>query len=112
MYDDSNSADGRPTAMDWLRFGVGGIARLVTWACILLIVGNAVAQSISDGNWVWAFLEAALLPLTFFLHPFLAPEGTMAWPLADGTSLIPFLVAALIAYPISTLVGGFAPIDR
>lgn len=98
--------------MEGLRFVIGGIARLVTYACMFFIVGNAVYGSIQADDWFSAIAEAVFFPATFFLHPFLASPDAVAWPFADGTSFIPALVIALIAYPISTFVGGFAPIDR
>lgn len=88
------------------RVTIGVAARLVFWAMVWLIVGNAVAQAISEGSVFGAILAVVLLPLTVFVYPFIAPDGAFAWPLADGSSLIPFLVAAAIAYPISTFIGG------
>jgi hypothetical protein len=88
------------------RIAVGLGARIVFWVMVWLIVGNAVAQAISDGAVFAAVLAVLLLPFTVFLYPFFAPDGAGAWPLADGSSLIAFLVVAAIAYPISTFVGG------
>ncbi len=109
-YEYADAAD-RPSRLDWARVVVGLGARGVFWACLWFIVGNAVVQAVRGGEWLLALLELAVLPLTFLVYPFVATEGAMAWPLADGTSLIPFLVAALIAYPVSTLIGGLDPID-
>ncbi len=96
--------------MDALRFGIGGVARLLTYACLFCIVGNAVVQSALNDQWLLALVEMGAVPLTFFIYPFVAPADALAWPFADGTSLIPVLVTALIAYPISTFVGEFDPI--
>lgn len=92
-------------------FLIGAAARLVMWACLWFIVGNAAYGSIEAGDWGYAIVEAGIFPATFFLHPFLASSDAVAWPLADGTSFIPALAAALICHPISTLIGGFAPVD-
>lgn len=100
MYED------RPTALDWIRIAIGLIARGVMWACIIFIVGNAAAQAWSDDAIGSAIFEVLLFPLTFFIYPFAAKAGAQAWPLEDGTSFIPFLIAAVLAYPISTLIGG------
>lgn len=98
--------------IDYIRVGVGLVARIVFWICVWFIVGNAIAQAIADTSWVLAFVELALFPLTFLIYPFVAAPFALAWPFADGTNLVPFLVAALIAYPISTVVGGLDPVDR
>lgn len=92
--------------MTGLRIIIGLGARMVFWVMVWLIVGNAVAQAIADGAIFAAVLAVLLLPFTVFLYPFFAPDEASAWPLADGSSLVVFLVAAAIAYPISTLVGG------
>jgi len=97
--------------METLRFAVGGIARIVVYACMVFIVGNAVYGSIQAHDWFSAIVEAGAFPATFVLHPFLASAHAVAWPFADGTSFIPALVGAFVAYPVSTFVGGFAPID-
>lgn len=97
--------------MDSARIIIGLLARAVFWAGFLLIVGNAVLQAIADDQWVLAFFEVAAFPLTFLLYPFLQPEFGNAWPWTDGHTLIPVLVTALVAYPISTLVGGLDPVD-
>lgn len=109
-YDVYEKSSARP--IDYMRAGVGLVARFVFWICVWFIVGNAVAQAITDGSWVLAFLELALFPLTFLVYPFVADPFALAWPFADGTNLVPFLVAALIAYPISTVIGGLDPVDR
>lgn len=100
MYDE------RLTTLDWTRIVVGLIARGVMWASVIFIVGNAVAQSVHDGAILLAIIMAAFFPLTFFIWPFVAEAGAQAWPLADGTSFIPFLITAIVAYPVSTLIGG------
>jgi hypothetical protein len=95
-----------PTALDWVRFIIGLIARGVMWACVIFIVGNAVVWTWNESAGLVAIAEAILFPLTFFIYPFVAEADATAWPLEDGTSFIPFLIVAVIAYPISTLVGG------
>jgi hypothetical protein len=76
------------------------------WACIIFIVGNAAAQAWSEGAYIGAVVEAVFFPFTFFIYPFAAEASAQAWPLEDGTSFIPFLIVAVVAYPISTLIGG------
>lgn len=85
---------------------IGLIARAVMWACVLFIVGNAAAQAVTDGRVPLAIAEVILFPITFFVYPFAGDAGAQAWPLAEGTSFIPFLIAGCVAYPISTIVGG------
>ena len=101
----------RLTALDWVRLGVGVIARIAFWVIVLFIVGNAVVQAATDDQWVLAFIEASFFPATFLIYPFAAAPDATARPFAEGTTFIPFLVTALIAYPVSTFVGGFDPID-
>ncbi len=76
---------------------------------VLLVVGNAAAQALSDGSVFGALVTVVLFPLTFLVYPFISPDGASAWPMADGSSLIIFLVIGAIAYPISTIVGGLEP---
>jgi hypothetical protein len=87
-----------------LVIGVG--ARLVFWVMIALIVGNAAIYLASEGAWLFAILSVAFLPFTAFIWPFSSPEAAYAWPLDNSSGLIYFFIAAAIAYPISTLIGG------
>lgn len=82
---------------------------MVFWAMVILIVGNAVVHLISEGSIVGAVFAIVLTPLTFLIYPFVSPEGASAWPMAAGSSLVPLLVVAVIAYPISTFIGGLDP---
>lgn len=91
-----------------MRLGIGLTARGVFWLCLWFIVANAVAQAIADGQWVIALFAAGLIPLTFVAYPFIGPG---AWPFTTSGALFVALGAALIAYPISTLVGGLDPVD-
>ena len=82
------------------------------WLCVLNIVGNGITQAISDKQYGLAFFEAAGFPLTYLLYPFLQPDAGNARPWADGHTLIPVLIAGVLAYPISTIIGGLEPVDR
>lgn len=73
---------------------------------VTLIIGNAAAYLWNDGNWLYSILSVVLFPLTTFLWPFFSPDAASAWPLEDGVGLIYFFVIAVVAYPISTFVGG------
>jgi hypothetical protein len=98
--------------VDAVRVSIGLLARGVFWACVWLVVGNALAQAVRDEQYVLASFELAGFPLTFLLYPFLQPAVGNAWPWADGHTLILVLVAAVVAYPISTFVGGPEPVAR
>ena len=91
------------------RIVIGLFARLIFWVMVFLVVGNAVAQALSDGSIFGALMAVVLFPLTFLVYPFISPEGASAWPMADGFSLILFLAIGAIAYPISTFIGGLEP---
>lgn len=101
-----------PTRVDYARFGFGLIARLATWVLVFFIIGNAAIEALGDDEVALAIFEAAFFPITFFVYPFVAEGTYSAWPLADGTSLIPALVAAVVLYPISTFVGGFGTMEE
>lgn len=90
----------------------GLATRGIFWLCFWFIVANAIAQAIRENNIGLAVFEFVGFPATYFIYPFAAHAGAGAWPLAEGTSFIPFLVVAAIAYPISTIVGGRPPVDR
>jgi hypothetical protein len=101
----------KPSFLDWTRATVGIGARIGCWACVWFIVANAAYQAIEDDRVPLAIFEVVLFPITFFVYPF-AAEGTYsAWPFAEGTTLIPALVAAVLLYPISTLVGGLGTME-
>lgn len=100
------------TGTEKVRFVIGIAARGVFWVCFWFILLNAVVQTVKDGQYFLAFIELAVFPLTVFVYPFVADAGALAWPLEAGTSLIPALITMLIAYPVSTFVGGLPPVDR
>ncbi len=99
------------TALKRARLTIGVVARGVFWLCLLFILGNAVLQALADGQVVVAVLELAFFPIAVLVYPFAAAPDALAWPLAEGTSLIPALVAMLVAYPVSTFVGGLPPVE-
>lgn len=94
-----------------MRIIIGGIARLVFFACAAIIVGNAVVNCFQDGNVGMGIAAIVALPITFFVYPFVVPESHTLWPFGDDVSMVAILVVALIAYPISTFVGGHDPVD-
>jgi hypothetical protein len=97
---------------DWRpRHDRSGCPRGLFWVCVLDIVGNAVAQTISAHEYVLAFFAAGFFPATYLLYPFLQPATGDAWPWAAGHTLIPVLVLSVIAYPVSTIVGGLRPVE-
>ena len=96
--------------MDSARVGIGLIARLVFWAMVLLIVGNAAVYIWNEGDQFMALISVVIFPLTVFLWPFVSPDAASAWPLDQSSGLIYFFLVAVIAYPISTFIGGL-PIE-
>lgn len=100
-----------PLLLTAARLLVGIAARVIFFACLLFIVGNAVYGSVRANDYLSALAELAFFPVTFLLHPFMASPNAVAWPFEAGTSFIPALVVALIAYPVSTLIGGLKPVD-
>ena len=80
------------------------------WACLWFIVANAIAQAIHESQWVLAVFELAIFPATFFIYPWVADADASAWPLGDASLFIPAFIVAVIAYPISTFVGGLDPV--
>jgi hypothetical protein len=88
-----------------MRLTIGVIARMVTYAAFVVIVGDAVLTLIQRGG---GGIVTAVFALGFF------PVTIVVWPWtheAFGVSLIVFFVAAVVAYPISTFVGRLAPIN-
>lgn len=96
--------------MDGMRLGIGLVARLVFWVAALLIVGNAAAYLWSDGAILYSILSVALFPLTLFLWPWFSPEAASGWPFDDSVYLIYLFLVCLVAYPLSTIVGGMRPV--
>jgi hypothetical protein len=104
-------AFGRLTAVEKLRITIGIAARGVLWLCFFFILGNAVFQAIDEGAILTAVIELAFFPLTVLIYPFAAHPDALAWPLAQGTSLVPALIVMVVAYPISTFVGGLPAVE-
>ncbi len=55
--------------MKVMRFVLSRLGRLVFWLGLAWIVLHAVAWSWFRGNYVWAILELAFFPVTFFVYP-------------------------------------------
>lgn len=97
--------------MTSLRVTIGAFARVLFWACLVFIVGNAVAQALSETHWITAVAEIGFFPITYLVYPFAANAHAIAWPLADGTSFVPALIIGVVAYPVSTFVGGLGAVE-
>lgn len=77
---------------------IGILARGVFWLSAVWIVGSAAVSFWAAGNIVFAVGSVVLFPLTYFV-----------FPLVSG--MWPILVVSVIAYVVSTTVGGLAPVD-
>ena len=88
------------------RVFIGLVARGVFWVAILLLVGNAAVFLWSEGNWFFSIVSVVMLPFTTFLWPIFAPEAASAWPFEARSGLWILFAVAVVAYPISTFVGG------
>lgn len=100
------------SVVDYLRLAIGLIARGIFWLCLLFILGNAIAQAVHEKAYLLGFVELSAFPITVLLYPFVHHAEAYAWPLATGTSFLPAFIAMIVAYPVSTIVGGLPPIDR
>src|SRR3954451_6090272 len=49
-FDDVSGYLAPPTAVDYVRAGIGVVARLVMWACVWFIVGNAALHAVKEGG--------------------------------------------------------------
>lgn len=76
------------------------LAGVVWYVGAAVIVLNAIAQAVRDDQWGLAVLEVVALPLTYFIYPFAAGDHSLAWPLAEGSSLVPVFLLSLVAFPI------------
>lgn len=86
------------------RLLIGFVARLAMWAALAVIVVDAVRELWARGEQATAVFAAILFPVTVFVWPWKRE--------AFGRPLWQLLVVALIAYPVSTLVGGLPPVER
>ena len=91
---------------------VGVLARLVTVAGYLLIVADAVIGLWQTSQRVLAVLALIASPITVFVWPVFGDGDGVGNAAVAGPHLWIVLLAAMIAYPISTFVGGLPPIDR
>jgi hypothetical protein len=85
-----------------VRLFIGVIARLIVWACVAVIVGDAVVTMWDRANYVLMVAALCFFPATVFIWPWTHS--------AFGVSLIFFYVIGAVAYPISTVIGGLDPI--
>jgi hypothetical protein len=83
---------------------IGVCARLMMWACIVVIVGDAATTLWQRGEHGLAFFSVVLFPATTFIWPWIHD--------AFGLPLWIAGIVALAAYPISTFVGGLPPVER
>jgi len=81
------------------------LAGAVWYLGATMIVLNAIAQAIREEEWGLAILELAAMPLTYFIYPFAAGDDSLAWPLAEGSSLVPVLLVSLVAFPLHNFTG-------
>ena len=94
------------------RLTVGLLPRALFWHYVVGSVGNAITKASRAKQYALAFFEAAGFPVTYLLYPLLQADSGNAWLWADGHTLIPVLVAGVLAYPVSTIIGGVEPVDR
>lgn len=90
-----------------MRTLIGLSARLVFWVCVVLIVVDAVSELWRREDFALAVAAAILFPITVFVWPLAELEGDIV-----GLTLWWLLVVAIVAYPVSTFIGGLSPIDR
>lgn len=92
--------------MGAIRVTVGVVARVVFWVALALIVVDAVAELWKRGDAPLAVAAAAFFPVTVFVWP-LAETGAAVF----GLTCWWLLIVCIVAYPISTFVGGLEPVD-
>lgn len=88
-----------------MRVLIGVVSRLLVYICFALIIGDAVVELWRDQNYVLSILAAIFFPVTIFLWPLTHLTDTVF-----GFELWLVFVVSLVSYPISTLIGGMAPI--
>ena len=77
---------------------IGLCARAVFWLCLLWIVGTSVSYSWRSGDVVSVKLKVVFFPLTYFLSPWY-------------TGLWGVFLVSIVAYWVSTLIGGLRPVE-
>lgn len=85
-----------------MRLLIGLVARALFWVGLGVIVIDAVVELWNRGDGALAVAAAIFFPVTFIVWPWTHE--------AFGYPLWIVLVAAVIAYPISTFVGGLEPV--
>lgn len=90
-----------------MRSTVGVLARAAFWVAVLMIVIDAVNTLWSRGNRPLSVAALVFFPITLFAWPIKHHEYTSL-----GISMWQLLLAAMIAYPISTIIGRLPSIDR
>jgi hypothetical protein len=89
-----------------MRLVIGIVARLAVYACFALILGDAFFELWRDHHVVLAVLALIFFPATIFIWPITHLGDTVF-----GLKLWLVFVTALVAYPVSTFIGGMRPIE-
>jgi hypothetical protein len=89
-----------------VRLLIGIPARLLVYVCLTVIVLDAVIRLWQESKHAASVAAAIFFPATTFIWPL-----THLHRLVFGVRMWTIFGTALIAYPISTFVGGLAPID-
>src|SRR4051812_22562236 len=89
-----------------MRLAIGVVSRIIVYVCFGLLIGDAVVTEWRHQNYVLSVLALIFFPATIFLWPLTHLGDTVF-----GVKLWLLFVISLVAYPISTLVGGLSPID-
>jgi hypothetical protein len=90
-----------------MRTGIGVLARLAFWAAVVMIVVDATTTLFDRSEGALGVAAVVLFPITIIVWPVKHHEYTVI-----GFAMWQLLLIAVIAYPISTIIGRLPSIDR
>ncbi|MDQ2910709.1 MAG: hypothetical protein M3R39_06810 [Actinomycetota bacterium] len=88
-----------------MRALIGIVSRLLVYACFVLLIGDAAVELWRGQNYFWSVMAVIFFPVTIFVWPLTHLSDTVF-----GLPLWFVFVVSVVAYPISTFVGGLPPI--
>lgn len=87
-----------------LASGVGYFGLAVATVVMTWVWANATYTYATEGNTLMAIAAGLLYVVDWAIFPFIAPAGHAAWPLPDGTPMLPHVLAAMGIWLVCVII--------